>query len=66
MRAGKNMPEDNFVKPRKLKRSLVESMKNLKVAEPREKKKNKKKKTAKSPSACIDITCAYGQRSSVS
>lgn len=43
MTAGKNMPEDNFVKPRKLKRSLVESKKNIKVEEPRDKKKKKKK-----------------------
>lgn len=41
MTAGKNMVEDNFVKPRKLKRSLVESMKNIKVEEPRDKRRRK-------------------------
>lgn len=42
MTAGKNMPEDNFVKPRKLKRSLVESKKNIKVEEPRDKRRKRK------------------------
>lgn len=44
MTAGKNMPEDNFVKPRKLKRSLVEWMKNIKVGEPRDKKEEEEEK----------------------
>lgn len=33
MTAGKNMPEDNFVKHRNLKRRLVELMKTMKVGE---------------------------------
>lgn len=46
MTAGKNTPEDNFFRPRELSRSLVESMKNIKLGKPGEKRNNKQKEKA--------------------
>lgn len=46
MTAGKNMPEDNFFKPRKISRSLVESVKNIKLGKPGEKRNKKQKEKA--------------------